>query len=61
MSEQKPMSLLGLNGSGDCCLVLHRFVVRLGVRGRLRGQGKLIVQHLLVSENVGEEMDNTVV
>jgi hypothetical protein len=55
------MSLLGLNGSGDCCLVLHRFVVRLGVRGRLRGQGKLIVQHLLVSENVGEEMDNTVV
>jgi hypothetical protein len=42
-----------------CCF--HRFIVKLGVRVRLRGQSKLILQHLLVSENLGEEMDQTVV
>jgi len=41
-----------------CCL--HRFIVKLGVRMRW-GQSKLIVQHLLVSEKLGEEMDQTVV
>jgi hypothetical protein len=42
-----------------CCL--HRFIVKLGVLVRLRGQSKLIVQHILVSENLWEEMDQTVV
>ena len=42
-----------------CCL--HRFIVKLGVLVRLRGHNKLIVQHLVVSENLGEEVDQTVV
>lgn len=38
-----------------CCF--HNFIVKLGVRVRLHGQSKVIVQHLLVSENLRDEMD----